>query len=50
MSHQHLSDHLSELVENMLNDLVNSKCITIKDEMDISPNLGMIGAYYNISY
>ena len=29
VSHQHLSDHLSELVENTLTDLVNSKCITI---------------------
>lgn len=29
VSHQHLSDHLSELVENTLNDLVNSKCISI---------------------
>lgn len=29
VSHQHLSDHLSELVENTLNDLVNSKCITV---------------------
>ena len=29
VSHQHLSDHLSELVENTLQDLVNSKCITI---------------------
>jgi hypothetical protein len=27
-SHQHVSDHLSELVENTLNDLVNSKRIT----------------------
>ncbi|KNZ72229.1 U5 small nuclear ribonucleoprotein 200 kDa helicase [Termitomyces sp. J132] len=51
VSHQHLSDHLSELVENTLTDLVNSKCITIEDEMDVSPlNLGMIAAYYNISY
>ncbi|THH20310.1 hypothetical protein EW146_g1011 [Bondarzewia mesenterica] len=51
VSHQHLSDHLSELVETTLNDLVNSKCITIEDEMDVSPlNLGMIAAYYNISY
>ena len=50
VSHQHLSDHLSELVENTLSDLVNSKCITIEDEMDVSPlNLGMIAAYYNIS-
>lgn len=29
VSHQHLSDHLSELVENTLNDLVSSKCIAI---------------------
>jgi pre-mRNA-splicing helicase BRR2 len=29
VSHQHLSDHLSDLVENTLNDLVNSKCIAI---------------------
>lgn len=29
VSHQALSDHLSELVENTLQDLVNSKCIAI---------------------
>ncbi|GLB39382.1 putative sec63-domain-containing protein [Lyophyllum shimeji] len=51
VSHQALSDHLSELVENTLNDLVNSKCIAIEEEMDVSAlNLGMIAAYYNISY
>ncbi|EJD54668.1 Sec63-domain-containing protein [Auricularia subglabra TFB-10046 SS5] len=51
VSHRHLSDHLSQLVEDTLSDLVNSKCITIEDEMDVSPlNLGMIAAYYNISY
>ncbi|KAG1730314.1 putative RNA helicase, partial [Suillus lakei] len=51
VSHQHLSDHLSELVENTLQELVNSKCISIEDEMDVSAlNLGMIAAYYNISY
>lgn len=50
VSHRHLSDHLSQLVEDTLNDLVNSKCITIEDEMDVSAlNLGMIAAYYNIS-
>jgi pre-mRNA-splicing helicase BRR2 len=50
-THRHLSDHLSELVENTLNDLVETKCITIEDEMDVSPlNLGMIAAYYNITY
>jgi pre-mRNA-splicing helicase BRR2 len=33
VSHQHLSDHLSELVESTLNDLVNSKCITIGEPL-----------------
>jgi pre-mRNA-splicing helicase BRR2 len=64
-SHQHVSDHLSELVENTLR---NSKCIAIgmtvvggvnkhtdfidvEDEMDVwALILGMIAAYYyNIS-
>lgn len=31
-THRHLSDHLSELVESTLNDLTNSKAITIEDE------------------
>ncbi|KAF8555606.1 Sec63-domain-containing protein [Imleria badia] len=51
VSHQALSDHLSELVESTLQELVNSKCITIEDEMDVTAlNLGMIAAYYNISH
>ncbi|CAI5441703.1 unnamed protein product [Caenorhabditis angaria] len=51
VSHRHLSDALSELVENTLKDLENSKCIAIKDDMDtLSLNLGMIAAYYYISY
>ena len=51
MTHRHLSDHLSELVENTLNDLEQSKCISIEDEMDVAPlNLGMIAAYYYINY
>jgi len=29
VSHGHLSDHLSELVESTLSDLVDSKCIVI---------------------
>jgi pre-mRNA-splicing helicase BRR2 len=42
---------MSELVENTLNDLEQSKCISIEDEMDVSPlNLGMIAAYYYINY
>lgn len=50
-SHRHLSDHLSDLVENTLNDLANSKVIAIEDEMDLAPlNLGMIASYYYITY
>ncbi|ULU08307.1 hypothetical protein L3Y34_019456 [Caenorhabditis briggsae] len=50
-THRHLSDALSELVENTLKDLENSKCIAIKDDMDtVSLNLGMIASYYYISY
>ena len=49
--HQHLSDHLSELVESTLADLEASNCVTIKDEMDVLPlNLGMIASYYYITY
>jgi pre-mRNA-splicing helicase BRR2 len=49
--HRHLSDHLSEMVEDTLTDLQQSKCIAIEDEMDVSPlNLGMIAAYYYINY
>lgn len=48
---RHLSDHLSELVENTLTDLEQSKCISVEDEMDTLPlNLGMIAAYYYINY
>lgn len=51
VSHRHLSDHLSELVEATLSDLEASKCVAIEDDMDLSPlNLGMIAAYYYISY
>ncbi|XP_027343786.1 DExH-box ATP-dependent RNA helicase DExH12 [Abrus precatorius] len=51
VSHRHLSDHLSEMVENTLSDLEASKCIAIEDDMDLSPlNLGMIASYYYISY
>ena len=51
VSHRHLSDALSELVETTLGDLEASKCISVEDEMDCAPlNLGMISAYYYITY
>ncbi|KAJ0021200.1 hypothetical protein Pint_30913 [Pistacia integerrima] len=51
VNHRHLSDHLSELVENTLSDLAASKCILIENDMDVSPsNHGMIASYYYISY
>ena len=43
VSHRHVSDHLSELVESVLSDLEQSKLIAIEDDMDLEPlNLGMI--------
>ncbi|KAK3020100.1 hypothetical protein RJ639_003724 [Escallonia herrerae] len=51
VSQRHLSDHLSELVENTLSDLEASKCVAIEDDFLLSPlNLGMIASYYYISY
>lgn len=50
-SHGLLSDHLSELVENTISDLEESKCVEVEDDMDVSSlNLGMISSYYYISY
>uniref|UniRef100_A0A183BS22 Helicase ATP-binding domain-containing protein n=1 Tax=Globodera pallida TaxID=36090 RepID=A0A183BS22_GLOPA len=50
-SHRHLSDSLSELVESTLKDLENSHCIAVKDDIyTTSLNLGMIAAYYYVSY
>jgi len=50
-SHRHISDHLSELVESVVTDLEQSKCIAVEDDMDLSSlNLGMIASYYYIQY
>eukprot|EP01027_Heterolobosea_sp_BB2_P011038 GEZU01016104.1.p1 GENE.GEZU01016104.1~~GEZU01016104.1.p1 ORF type:complete len:2151 (-),score=711.87 GEZU01016104.1:145-6597(-) len=50
-SHRHLSDYLSDLVENTLTDLEQSRCIAIEDENDLTAlNLGMISSYYYIKY
>ncbi|KAF0990898.1 hypothetical protein HZS_5841, partial [Henneguya salminicola] len=51
ITHRHLSDHLSELVENTLNDLATSKCISIEDDINVYPlNSAMISSYYYIDY
>nr|GEW94649.1 DExH-box ATP-dependent RNA helicase DExH12-like [Tanacetum cinerariifolium] len=38
VSQRHLSDYLSELVENTLSDLEASKCVTIDEDVDVSPD------------
>jgi pre-mRNA-splicing helicase BRR2 len=52
VSHESLSTHLSELVENTLKELSEAKIIELDEEDDtISPlNPAMIAAYYNISF
>ena len=51
VSHRHISDHLSELVERVLGQLEESHMIAIEDDADLDPlNLGMIAAYYYIAY
>ncbi|KAL7117148.1 hypothetical protein ACP275_03G053900 [Erythranthe tilingii] len=51
VSHRHLSDHLSELVESTLSDLEASKCVAVEEDILLSPlNLGLISSYYYISY
>nr|CCA21900.1 premRNAsplicing helicase BRR2 putative [Albugo laibachii Nc14] len=51
-THIHLSDHLSDLVENTVTALQESQCIEVVDEEDrlLPLNLGMIAAYYNVKY
>jgi len=49
-SHRHISEKLSDLVETTLTDLENARCVAV-DGVDVSPlNLGIIAAYYGISY
>mmetsp|Transcript_36533 Transcript_36533/g.88227 ORF Transcript_36533/g.88227 Transcript_36533/m.88227 type:complete len:2300 (-) Transcript_36533:2494-9393(-) len=50
-SNVHISEFLSEMVETIMGDLEESKCIKINDDGEITPlNLGMIAAYYYIQY
>ncbi|KAK4719515.1 hypothetical protein R3W88_017853 [Solanum pinnatisectum] len=51
VSHRHISDHLSELVENTISDLESSKCVAVVDDVLLSPlNHGLLASYYYISY
>lgn len=51
VSHRHISDHLSDLVETTLNQLEESHVISIVDDFDLEPlNMGMIAAFYHIAY
>lgn len=52
VTHRHLSEHLSELVETTLTNLEESKCIAIDEEEDTveALNLGVIASYYHINY
>ena len=51
-SHEGLSTHLSELIENTLRELSEAKIIQLDEEDDtVTPlNAAMIAAYYNISF
>ena len=51
VTHRHVSDHLSDLVENVLSDLEESGLISIENDFDLEAmNLGMIAAYYCVKY
>lgn len=51
VSHRHISDHLSDLVETTLTQLEESHVISIVDDFDLEPlNMGMIAAFYHIAY
>ncbi|OAF66385.1 hypothetical protein A3Q56_05891 [Intoshia linei] len=50
ITHRHISDYLSELVEQTVSDLEQSKCIGL-DNLILSPlNLGMIASFYYVCY
>ncbi|EEB07212.1 U5 snRNP complex subunit Brr2 [Schizosaccharomyces japonicus yFS275] len=52
ISHEAISEYLSELVENTMSELNEARLIAIDDEDDscYALNLGMIASYYNITY
>jgi pre-mRNA-splicing helicase BRR2 len=50
---QNLNDFISQLIEDTVEDLVGSKCISVdeENEFDLTPqNVGRIAAFYDVSY
>ena len=51
ISGEAINDYLSELIETTLEELEKSKCISLEEEMELSPlNLGIIASYYYIKH
>merc|ERR550514_2315179 len=49
VTHQHISDHLSEAVESAVDTLQQYGCIAVEDQNDlVAANLGLIASYYYI--
>merc|ERR1712078_744504 len=49
VTHQHVSDHLSEAVETAVEGLGSAGCVVIEDQNDlVAANLGLIASYYYI--
>lgn len=48
-SSDEISEFLSEMIENCIDDLENNQCVQVENEMDLeSDNLGVISSYYAI--
>jgi len=50
VTNRHISDYLSELVENTISELEQSRCIAVDDDKITPMNLGSISSYYYIKY
>ena len=51
VSGEDLNDYISELIENTIENLEASKCVTVEEELELSPlNFGIISSYYYIKH
>eukprot|EP00392_Amoebophrya_sp_AT5.2_P002472 g2477.t1 len=51
VSHTHLSDHLSEIVEQTVDFLEQAGCTAVENDVDLSAaNLGLVASYYALRY